>query len=191
MKIFQKKIKPHGITKNVKRRNFIFLQMLNKYRNFKTDDNRITKVKARSEYKSILRKKRYDYDKKQTNRFVNAKHKNAKLYWSMLKESAGVKSANKQLSRFEQYFKAINNPMDPFLSPDEDVLYFNEHCEKDEFNIMFDELNLDFSSDEIIKSINQLKTNKFGGPDKIINEFLIHGRNVLVPTLCNLFKNKL
>ncbi|MCG7867658.1 MAG: reverse transcriptase family protein, partial [Candidatus Thiodiazotropha taylori] len=39
----------------------------------------------------------------------------------------------------------------------------------------------------IIKSINQLKTNKSGGPDKIINEFLIHGRNVLVPTLCNLF----
>ena len=38
-----------------------------------------------------------------------------------------------------------------------------------------------------MKSINQLKTNKSRGPDKIINEFLIHGRNVLVPTLCNLF----
>ena len=78
-----------------------------------------------------------------------------------------MKSANIQLSSFEQYFKAINNPMDPFFSPDEDVLYFKERYEKDEFNIMFDELNLDFSSDEIIQSINQLKTNKSGGPDKI------------------------
>ena len=119
--------------------------------------------------------------------FVNAKHKNAKLYWRMLKESAGVKSANIQLSMFEQYFKAINNPTDPFFSPDEDILYFNERYEKDEFNIMFDELNQDFSTDEIMKSINQLKTNKSGGPDKILNEFLIHGRNFLVPTLCNLF----
>ena len=99
-----------------------------------------------------------------------------------------MKSANIQLSRFEQYFKAINNPTHTFFSPDEDILYFNERYEKDEFNIMFDEPNQEFSTDEIMKSINQLKTKKSGGPDKIINEFLIHGRNVSVPTLCNLFK---
>lgn len=114
-------------------------------------------LKARSDYKSVLRKSSYDYVKKQTDRLVNAKYKNAKLYWRMLKESAGVKSANIQLSNFEQYFKAINNPTDPFFSPDEDILYLNERYEKDEFNIMFDERNLDFSTDEIMKSINQLK----------------------------------
>lgn len=114
-------------------------------------------LKARSDYKSVLRKSSYDYVKKQTDRLVNAKYKNAKLYWRMLKESAGVKSANIQLSNFEQYFKAINNPTDPFFSPDEDILYFNERYEKDEFNIMFDERNLDFSTDEIMKPINQLK----------------------------------
>ena len=63
----------------------------------------------------------------------------------MLKESAGVKSANIQLSRFEQYIKAINNLTYPLFSPDEDILYFNERYEKDEFYIMFDELNQDFS----------------------------------------------
>ena len=40
---------------------------------------------------------------------------------------------------------------------------------------------------EIIESIRQLETNKSGGPDKLINEFFIHGKNVLVPILCNLF----
>ena len=38
-----------------------------------------------------------------------------------------------------------------------------------------------------MKAISQLKTNKSGGPDKIVNEFFIHGKNIFTPTLCNLF----
>ena len=32
---------------------------------------------------------------------------------------------NVPLSHFEDYFRAVNNPDDPFYKPDEDVLYFN------------------------------------------------------------------
>ena len=52
---------------------------------------------------------------------------------------------------------------------------------------MFAELNTDFSQNEIIKAIKQLKSNKAGGPDKLINEFFIHGQHILVPILWNLF----
>ena len=38
-----------------------------------------------------------------------------------------------------------------------------------------------------MKAISQLKTNKSGGPDKIVNELFIHGKNIFTPTLCNLF----
>ena len=48
----------------------------------------------------------------------------------MLKESVGMKPANINLSSFEQYFKAVNNPTDPFYTPDEDELFFNERYEK-------------------------------------------------------------
>ena len=45
-----------------------------------------------------------------------------------------------------------------------------------------------FSQEEILKSIKQLyKTNKSGGTNKLINDFFIHGKNVLVSVLCNLF----
>ena len=45
----------------------------------------------------------------------------------MLKESANIKASRTvNLDMFEKYFKAINNPDDPFFRPDEDVLYFNE-----------------------------------------------------------------
>ena len=46
---------------------------------------------------------------------------NARLYWNLLKESAGVKTPSVPLSSFEQYFRAVNNPADHFYTPDEDV----------------------------------------------------------------------
>ena len=82
--------------------------------------------RARSSYKTVLRKSKYEYDKEKTNKFVKAKNKNAKQYWNMLKELAYVKPANIALSVSEKYFRAVNNPSDPFYTPDEDILYFNE-----------------------------------------------------------------
>ena len=166
---------------------YYFLSMLDKYRQSNTDENRINMVKARSRYKKLIRKRKYEYDRDKTNTFINAKNKNAKLYWNMLKEAANVKPANIPLSSFEEYFKAVNNPSDPYYAPDEDVIFFNERYVNDEFCIMFEELNSNFSHVDILKAIKQLKTNKSGGPDKLINEMFIHSKNVLVPTLCNLF----
>ena len=60
--------------------------MLDKYRESKTDVNRKGMVKARSEYKSLIRQCRYEYDKEKTSRFVNAKYNNARLYWNLLQE---------------------------------------------------------------------------------------------------------
>ena len=168
-------------------KRFYFYEMLNKYRENKTDNSRANMVKARSEYKVALRKARYEYDKQKTLRLENARFKNAKLYWNLLKESAGVKPANIPLSVFEHYFKAINNPEDPFYAPDEDILFFNERYENNEFEIIFEELNISFTQDEILKAIGQLKTNKSSGPDMLINEFFMYGKNILAPTLVNLF----
>lgn len=167
-------------------KKYVFLYMLDKYRECKSDINRINMVKARSDYKQLIRKCRFNYDREKTNTFVNAKFKNAKLYWNMLKELANVKPSV-PLSSFEQYFRAVNNPSDPFYTPDEDITHFNERYANNEFNIMFDELNLNFTHEEILQSIKQLKLNKSAGPDKLLNEFLIYGKHVLTPILCNLF----
>lgn len=73
---------------------------------------------------------------------------------------------------FERYFKPVNNP-------DDDVLYFIERYEKDEFSIMFDEIKITFSYEELLNAIEQLNTNKRSGPDLHPNEFSIYGKNVL------------
>ena len=70
-------------------------------------------VKARSDYKMTLHKARYTYDKEKTKRFEDAKFKNAKLYWNLLKESAGIKPTNIPMTTF----KAIRNPLDPYYFP--------------------------------------------------------------------------
>ena len=64
----------------------------------------------------------------------------------------------------------MNNPEDPFYAPNEDILFFNERYENNEFEIIVEELNISFTQDEILKAIGQLKTNKSSGPDMLINE---------------------
>ena len=104
------------------------------------------------------------------------------MYWNLLKEAAGIKSCNIQLSLFEQYFNAINNPSDPFYNywPNEVIFYFNERYENEEFGIMFDELNVIFSQEEIRRALHQLRNGKSAGPDKLINECFINGDEYLV-----------
>lgn len=160
---------------------YVFLNNLNIFRQNKCDMTRINLVKSRSDYKSTLRTSKFNYDKYNTLKLEEARLKDAKTYWRMLKESCGIKTSQIDITTFENYFKAINNPNDHFFSPDEDVIYFNERYLNDEFEIMFEELNADITQQEVSKAIKQLKCGRSGGPDQLLNEFFIYGERVLIP----------
>ena len=102
-------------------------------------------------------------------------------------EGSGLCKSNISLSVFEQYFNSVNNLESPFFTADEDILHFIDRYERNEFDIMFHELNLPFSLDEIKKGIKQLCSNKSSGPDLYINEMCIHSKDVLAPYLLLLF----
>jgi len=53
--------------------------------------------------------------------------------------------------------------------------------------LLFDELNVPFTHDDVTKAIKQLQNNKSGGPDLLINEIFIHGKDVFTPFLLTLF----
>jgi len=133
--------------------------------------------------------KRYLDDR--TNTFELYRHKNVKLYWKMLKQSAHIKSPDIPVSSFEEHFKAVNNPEDPFFQVDEDIVHFNERFVRDEFQVMFHELDSDVSLAEINKGIKQLKLSKSAGPDNYLNEYVIHENTVLIPYLQSLFNDRL
>ena len=166
----------------------LFLEKLNKYRKNKTDANKIELVEARSAYKKSVRNFKYDCLKNKTQYLLQQKHKDAKQYWKLLKESQGITSPKSLTSKhFLEYFKSVNNPNDHFYQADEDILEFNERVLGNENETMFDELDQSITDAEIRRGIKELKTGKSGGPDKIINEFLIHGASTLLPYLNKLF----
>ena len=93
----------------------LFYRQLNKFRNNKTDENRMVLNKTRSDYKLCIRKQKLHYDRAQTRKLEQSRFKNAKMNWIMLKQSAGIHQSNISLSTFEQYFKSVNNPNSLFF----------------------------------------------------------------------------
>ena len=57
--------------------------MLYKYRQSKSNENRAKMLTDRSEYKSLIRRCRYNFDREKTDTFILSKTKNAKQYWNM------------------------------------------------------------------------------------------------------------
>lgn len=73
MKFSQIQKKIHGMMKSAMRK-ILFLHKLDTYRKLKSDENRISMVKAKSGYKALLFKSRFDFDKANTNKFLSAKN---------------------------------------------------------------------------------------------------------------------
>ena len=87
--------------------------------------------------------------------------------------------------QYFDYFKVISSPDDPYYAADSNVIDFGE--EKNSLCILFQELNSEITTDEINKAIDQLKLNKAAGLDLMLNEFIIYGKNQLLPLLLRLF----
>ena len=125
----------------------VFYRCLDIFRSSKPDVNsRKNMVNARSEYKKVLRRCRYEYRKSQTGKLVNYRSENAKNYWKLLKNlcpSSSSKKVNSQ--QFAKYFKAVNDPESRFFQADKDVLYYNERYVKGELEVMFQELDVRIS----------------------------------------------
>ena len=150
----------------------VFYSCLNISRKNKTMENKLNMIKARSEYKKEVRTYNYRQGTERTNILLNAKYKNVKHYWNLLKEtSSQTKPKNISTDKFAEYFKAINNPEDPFFQPDEDIIYFNERFFNSEIQIMFNELNVPIAESEIRSNVKQLGQGRAGGPDRLLNEF--------------------
>lgn len=133
-----------------------FYRYLYMYRKDKSDINRVNMCYARSIYKTVLRKTRFNFWKENTKKKLSLRHRNAKEYWKLLKNTYQTQYPKHVTPDiFARYFQAINNPEDRFFQADENILYFNERFFNQEISIMFAELDKTISNDEISKSIKQ------------------------------------
>ena len=139
-------------------------------------------------YKSTLRRSRFEYNCNQTYKLKMLKHKNAKDYWNwkLLKGAFSDTKSNAKMKDFVIFFQAVNNPDDPFFTPDEDVTDLFDRYIQGEVQVMFDEMNVSISYDEINTAIGQLSNGKSGGPDKILNDFYFSWQRTLATNTTHL-----
>ena len=163
---------------------------MNLYRVDKSHDNQTRLVNARSKYKKILRQKLYNYMKEKTCKLLVSKSKNVKEYWKLLKQTANLNNkCSINAKRFSEYLQAISDPNNRFFQPDEDILCFNERYVQGELQVMFEEINLSMSLEEIKDGVRQPLNGASAGPDLFLNEFLKKkGTNELITYMHSLFR---
>ena len=110
-------------------------------------------TRARSVYKKNVRRFNFEQDKIRTAKLLSARFSNAELYWKMLKEGDSKKSPTGiNIDSFTEYFKAINNPESRFFQADDDIINFNQYIVDGEMKIMFSELDLPFTKEDVLRT---------------------------------------
>ena len=104
--------------------------------------------------------------KEKTCNLITSKSKNVKEYWKLLKQAAYITNkCSIDAKRFAEYFQSVSASDDRFYQPDEDIIYFNERYVQGEFQVMFEQLNLPISYEEIKRGVGQLRNGASAGPD--------------------------
>ena len=132
-------------------------------------------------FKNLLKAKRRDYFKKLNSKIRSLRSNNSKEYWQLLNRSTDGQKIESSLSIecFYEHFKNLNKSQ----SHDSQNIEQNEseHVPENE------ELNLDFSLEEIVEVIKNLKNSKACGMDYIRNEFLKQAPCELLEFIKNFF----
>lgn len=145
-------------------------------------------INSRSKYKSLIRCKRYEYDKQRTKKLESVRLKNAKEYWKMLK---GLSCPKKSRILMHHVLLIILRPLiiptQYFFQPEDYILDFSERYMKGELQIMFEELNIEISNHELLKASKELSLGKAGGTYFVLNEFFKYGIDILIYYFGRLF----
>ena len=84
---------------------------LDNFRLNRNAENQNKLSQARKNFKHIIRRKRFEYDKLKTEKLIVSRKNNVKEYWKMLKRAAIIDTkSNIKSDTFSEYFQSINGP---------------------------------------------------------------------------------
>ena len=148
------------------------------------------------EYKTLIRKAARSYDTSLKNKLLSVERNDPKGFWNLI---SNIKKENKDdddgmtpnefskaAKKYHEYFTSLYSCSDN--STGSDATVFKSHLKpvyRDK-NVM-QLLNAPFTKEEIICGIEKLKSNKAPGVDRILNEFLKTGKEVLSGAITMLF----
>ena len=130
-------------------------------------------------YKKFIAKVQKNYNKKFHKNLRKFKKMHPKDYWALLKKEEGLnkKESKVPLRAFEKHFSDLNqssNVQTQNTLPDTD----------DSFN---QDINVEFTFDELCKNIKLLNSNKSSGIDLIKNEYLKNAPIIVIELAVKLF----
>ena len=162
------------------------LQSANRaFRKHKSDECRTILMDKRRSFCRIKRYAKRKYQSDQKQRLQDIAKSQPQKFWDELRRIRGSDKTATNLTA-EDFFDHFNN----LYSSSE--AYKNEEVEATLSNntipnTTVNELDHDFSEEEIDKAINVLKCRKSPGVDLLIAEVFIEARAILSPILCKLF----
>ena len=165
-----------------------FLRNKDKFYRNRSESNRTLMSNSRSNYTNYINKRRLAEENSDTAKLLEARFKNIRLYWKLLKNPT-KKDASYIISNteFTDFFMKLSDPGDEFFTADENVKEELASLLSEELECAFTELNVEISADEIKNAIRALQPGKSSGEDLLLNEFYIHGHETLSPYLHKLF----
>ena len=196
--LFKRRINPEAKPKNRSKPDWAdedwelmkhnFLRSKDKFYRNQSDPNRKQMVSSRTSYKKYKDNMLNKYETKETKKLLEARLKNIKAYWDMLKGKTNKDTSYKISNNdFKEFYMKLSDPGDEFYTPDQDVKDELKQFLENELECAFLELNAEISHDEIKKAIKDLKPGKSSGEDLLLNEFYLHGKEILLPYLHKLF----
>ena len=152
-----------------------------------SEENESLMIESRRLYKNLSWQCRRNFDLDQTKKLYNARLKNAKEYWKMIKSVKRKETSNVTCEEFQKYFNDLYNPDDDFYTPDPDVVDRVRDIIDEDIIEMFNVLNVDITDEEVNHAIKELKRNKASGTDCLINELFMYSQKEFTSYITKLF----
>lgn len=155
------------------------------YRRLRSSENRDILVIKRRRYKQMKRKAKSYYNNKKKTYLHELAKKCPQKFWSEIKKFKSSAKGSSKLNEhdFFQHFKNLYGDDNVFCVDDIDE-QVNTDTDHDS---VIDELDNDFSVDEVERALSSLKRGKSGGIDLLIPEIFIECKHTLAPVLRDLF----
>ena len=154
------------------------------YRKSKTIQNRDAMISNRRSYRLAKRKAKHEYNNEQKERLHNLATNNPQSFWREIKKINVKRSKRSTIShdQFFEHFENLYSNSDGFSNDDveEDISNIDD-------NINVEELDCDFTIEEVKRAISALKRGKSCGNDNIVPEAFIESSEIIAPIVCTLF----
>ena len=140
----------------------IYNTLRNQYARSQDDDDKLRRNDAKHEYVKLCKMKTIQHEKLQTKELMNAKYRDSKMYWKMIKPMANTNNVvHVEPDEFRNYFELLFTSIND-NTPD----HSGYICE-------VEVLDSPFTLHEVECSIKYLKGGKAAGHDNIKSDYIL------------------